>query len=95
LGTTRHFIQTKAWHDKLQMKLTHLLRPAAAGRGYMVTELPRCLANGCQEWWVVDHKTKTITFTSKNGQSVKYSAGANLSLEVLGGSRVSLYLIFT
>jgi Uma2 family endonuclease len=30
----------KAWHVKLQMKLTQLLQPEAAGRGYMVSELP-------------------------------------------------------
>jgi hypothetical protein len=29
-----------AWHVKLQMKLTQLLQPAAAGRGYVVMELP-------------------------------------------------------
>jgi Uma2 family endonuclease len=30
----------KAWHVKLQMKLTELLQPVASGRGYIVMELP-------------------------------------------------------
>ena len=30
----------KAWHVKLQMRLTQLLQPIASGRGYVVMELP-------------------------------------------------------
>ncbi len=120
----------KAWHVKLQMKLTPLLQPIVAKQGYVVVELPfravpeydvrtadvavaaksrwdganegylagapelvieilspsnsksqirqyaaLCLANGCEEFWVVDHRNKTATVTKKDGHSVRYSAG--------------------
>ncbi len=140
----------KAWHVKLQMKLTQLLQPAAAERGYVVMELPfravaqydlraadvafisksrwdevndgylfgppelvieiispsntktqlreytaLCLANGCEEFWAVDHKAETVTVTSKNGQSVKYSTGMNVPIKVLGGTAISVDQIFS
>lgn len=139
----------KAWHVKLQMKLTQLLQPAAAGRGYIVMELPfrtvpqydlraadvafisksrwdevsdgyllgppelvveiispsntnaqlreytaLCLANGCEEFWAVNHKAQTVTVISKNGHSVSYSAGMNVPLSVLGGHAISVDQIF-
>jgi len=139
----------KAWHGKLQMKLTQLLQPAATGRGYVVMELPfravseydlraadvafiskarwdevnyghlpgapeivieivspsntkaqireyaaLCLLNGCQEFWVIDHKSKKITVTEKNGRSVVYWAGMAVPLTVIGGVELALDLIF-
>jgi Uma2 family endonuclease len=139
----------KAWHVKLQMKLTQLLQPAATGRGYIVMELPfravseydlraadvafvskarwdevndgylagppelvieiispsntktqlreyaaLCLANGCEEFWAVDHKTKTLTVTNKNGQSVQYASGMELPITVLGAASIAVDQIF-
>jgi Uma2 family endonuclease len=140
----------KAWHVKLQMKLTEFLQPAAAELGYIVMELPfravaeydlraadvafvtktrwdevndgylvgppelvieivsasntknqlreyaaLCLANGSHEFWTVDHKTKTVTVTARNGQSTKYSPGMNVPTKVLGGAGLAIDRIFS
>jgi len=139
----------KAWHVKLQMKLTQLLQPAAAERGYIVMELPfravaeydlraadvafvsksrwdevndgylfgppelvieiispsntesqlreyaaLCLANGCQEFWAVDHKARTVTVTNKNGDAARYSAGMNVPTKLLGGAGLAVDQVF-
>lgn len=140
----------KAWHVKLQMKLTQLLQPATAGRGYIVMELPfravaeydlraadvafvskarwdevndgylfgppelvieivspsntksqlreyaaLCLANGCKEFWTIDHKARTVMVTNKNGQSVKYSTGMDVPTKLLGTASLAVDQIFS
>jgi Uma2 family endonuclease len=144
------FPRPKAWHVKLQMKLTQLLQPAAAERGYVVMELPfravaqydlraadvafvsksrwdevndgylfgppelvieiispsntkaqlreyaaLCLANGCEEFWAIDHKAETVTVTHKNGQSLTYSPEMHLPITLLGGTSLSVSKIFS
>lgn len=139
----------KAWHVKLQMKLTELLQPVASGRGYIVMELPfravseyelrgadvafvtkarwdeandgylsgapelvieilspsntkaqlreytaLCLANGCEEFWIVNYKTKTISVTTRDGNSIEYSGGMDVPLTTLGGASMSVDQIF-
>ena len=139
----------KAWHVKLQMKLTQLLQPMAAKQGYVVVELPfravpeydvrtadvavaaksrwdganegylagapelvieilspsnsksqirqyaaLCLANGCEEFWVVDHRNKTATVTKKDGHSVRYSGGMDVPSNALGAASIGIDLIF-
>ena len=53
-----------------------------------------CLANGCEEFWAVHHKTRSVTVTRKNGQSVTYSAGMSVPLTLLGGAAISVDQIF-
>ena len=53
-----------------------------------------CLANGCEEFWAVNYKNKTVTVTTRNGQSLQYSTGMDLPLALLGGAAVSVDSIF-
>jgi len=53
-----------------------------------------CLANGCEEFWAVNYKNKTVTVTTRNGQSLQYSTGMDLPLALLGGATVSVDSIF-
>jgi hypothetical protein len=53
-----------------------------------------CLANGCEEFWVVDHDKKTVTVTRKNGQSVEYSKGMAVPLALLGDASLGVDPIF-
>ena len=149
-GLLIHSPRPKAWHVKLQMRLSQLLQPAAADQGYVVMELPfravaqydlraadvafisksrwdevndgylfgppelvveivspsntktqlreyaaLCLANGCEEFWVVDHKAETVTVTDKNGQSVQYLAGMNVPIKLLNSVSLPVNQIFS
>jgi Uma2 family endonuclease len=53
-----------------------------------------CLANGCEEFWVVDHDRKTITVTRRSGESVEYSQAMSLPVELLGGEAIRVDAIF-
>ena len=51
-----------------------------------------CLANGCEEFWVIDHSQNTVT--CKNGQSIQYSQGMEVPLPLLSGTSIAVDLIF-
>jgi Uma2 family endonuclease len=53
-----------------------------------------CLANGCEEFWVVDYRNKTVTVTKKDGHSVRYSGGMDVPSNALGAASISVDLIF-
>ncbi len=54
-----------------------------------------CLANGCEEFWALDHKTETVTVTTKNGHSVSHSTGIEMPINLLGGTAISVNQIFS
>jgi hypothetical protein len=43
---------------------------------------------------VIDHKSKTITVTEKDGRSIVYSTGMAVPLTVIGGAELAFDLIF-
>ena len=49
-----------------------------------------CLANGCEEFWIVDHNKKTITVTHRSGQSVGYSKGMRVPIALFGGAIIGV-----
>jgi len=53
-----------------------------------------CLANGCEEFWVIDHDHKTLTVTHKDGRSTQYSAGMYVSLGLFEGANLPVDSIF-
>ena len=53
-----------------------------------------CLANGCEQFWVVAYNKKTVTVTHKSGQPVQYSQGREVPLPFLGGASIGVDAIF-
>jgi len=53
-----------------------------------------CLANGCQDFWIVDEKACTITAISRDGKAVKYSAADSVPLPLFGGDCLPVADIF-
>jgi Uma2 family endonuclease len=53
-----------------------------------------CLANGCEEFWVVDHSKETITVTQRSGQSVAYSKGMSVPIALFGGASIGVDPLF-
>jgi len=53
-----------------------------------------CLANGCQQFWVVAYDQKAVTVTQKSGQSVQYSKGMEVPLPFFGGPSIGVDPIF-
>lgn len=53
-----------------------------------------CLANGCEEIWVVDYRNKTVTVTKKDGHSVRYSGGMDVPSNAFGAASIGIDLIF-
>jgi Uma2 family endonuclease/predicted ATPase len=42
-----------------------------------------CLANGCQDFWIVDEKARTITAIAPDGKAVQYAEADSISLAVV------------
>jgi Uma2 family endonuclease len=53
-----------------------------------------CLANGCEEFWVLDQNGKTVTVTRKNAPPVQYSKGMQVPVSLLGGASIAVDVIF-
>lgn len=53
-----------------------------------------CLENGGLEFWVVDPKRRTVKITKRDSNLVKYSAGDEIPLPLLGGAKVAVTAIF-
>lgn len=53
-----------------------------------------CLANGCQDFWIADEKTRTITAVGRDGKAVRYSVGDSVPLPLFGGDGLPLADIF-
>jgi Uma2 family endonuclease len=54
-----------------------------------------CLANGCQDFWIVDEKARTITAISRDGKAIKYSEADTVPLPLFGGDGLRVLDIFT
>jgi Uma2 family endonuclease len=52
------------------------------------------LSTGCQEFWVVDAKRKTVTVARRGGESSVYQIGDAVQLTVIGGE-IAVAQIFT
>jgi len=53
-----------------------------------------CLANGCQDFWIVDEKARTITTIAPDGKAVQYSAADRVPLSVFGGDSLRVADVF-
>jgi Uma2 family endonuclease len=53
-----------------------------------------CLANGCQEFWAVDHSVETVTVTGKEGRPVAYTKGQAIPIQLFNGPTVPVDEIF-
>jgi Uma2 family endonuclease len=53
-----------------------------------------CLANGSEEFWLVERSTQTVTITDRQGQSNVYHAGEVIPIRALGGKTVAVKEIF-
>jgi Uma2 family endonuclease len=54
-----------------------------------------CLANGCQDFWIVDAKARTITAIDRDGRAVKYSEADTVPLPLFGGDGLRVADVFT
>jgi len=54
-----------------------------------------CLANGCQDFRIVDEKTRTITAIDRNGKAVKYSGSECVPLPLFGAASLRVSEVFT
>lgn len=53
-----------------------------------------CLANGCQDFWIVDEKTRTVTTINREGKVTKYSAADCVPLPLFDDEGLRLADIF-
>ncbi len=53
-----------------------------------------CLANGCQDFWIVDEKTQTITAINREGKAVKCSEGNAVPLPWFGSDALRVADVF-
>lgn len=53
-----------------------------------------CLANGSEEFWLVERNTQTVTVTSKEGESRIYRRDDAIPIRALGGRTLSVDDIF-
>jgi Uma2 family endonuclease len=54
-----------------------------------------CLANGCQDFWIVDEKARIITAIDRDGKAVKYSETDTVPLPLFGGVGLRVADVFT
>jgi putative restriction endonuclease len=82
----------KTWHVNLPMKLTQLLQPVAAGRGYVVVELP---FRAVPEY---DVRAADIAFVAKkrwdDANEGYLARAAEVPLALLGGTSLGVDPIF-
>jgi Uma2 family endonuclease len=53
-----------------------------------------CLANGCQDFWIVDEKARTITAIDRDGKAFKYSEADTVPLPLFGGDGLRVADVF-
>jgi Uma2 family endonuclease len=53
-----------------------------------------CLANGCQGFWIVDEKVRTITTISRDGKAVEHSVGDSVPLPLFGAACLPVSDVF-
>jgi Uma2 family endonuclease len=53
-----------------------------------------CFAGGCQEFWLVDPKKKTVQTWTPNGGTCKYSEADSVPLTIMGAAALPVSTIF-
>jgi Uma2 family endonuclease len=53
-----------------------------------------CLANGCQDFWIVDEKARTIAVIGPDGRAVQYSQADSVPLPLFGGDGLRVADVF-
>ena len=53
-----------------------------------------CLANGCQDFWIVDEEARTITAIAPDGKTVQYSGADSIPLPLFGGDGLRVADVF-
>jgi Uma2 family endonuclease len=53
-----------------------------------------CLANGCQDFWIVDEEARTITAIAPDGKAVQYSGADSIPLPLFGGDGLRVADVF-
>jgi Uma2 family endonuclease len=53
-----------------------------------------CLANGAQEFWVVDPKNRRVRVSTANGTTNMYEAGQAIPLSLFGNASLSVDTVF-
>ena len=53
-----------------------------------------CLANGCQDFWIIDEKARTITVIGRDGKAFKYSGADSVPLPLFGGDGLRVADVF-
>lgn len=53
-----------------------------------------CLANGCQDFWIVDEKARTITVIAPDGKAIRYSGEDSVSLPIFGEDGLRVVDVF-
>jgi len=53
-----------------------------------------CLANGAQEFWIVDPKLRLVRVSTPDGHTVTYKSGQKIPLSLFGGTRLPVDEIF-
>ena len=53
-----------------------------------------CLANGCQEFWVVDPDLRIVKVMTPDGRGITHQSGQEIPLPLLNNARVSVDAIF-
>ena len=54
-----------------------------------------CLANGCQDFWIVDPKARTITAIGRDGKAAQYAEADSIPLPLFGGDGLRVADVFT
>jgi|SRR5580658_2440581 Uma2 family endonuclease len=54
-----------------------------------------CLANCCQDFWIVDQEARIITATYRDGKAVQYSEANSIPLPLFGGDGLRVADVFT
>jgi len=53
-----------------------------------------CLANGCQDFWIVDEKSRSITAIAPDGKAARYSGEDCVPLPSFGGAGLRVADVF-
>ena len=53
-----------------------------------------CLANGCQEFWVVDPDLRIVKVMTPDGRGITYHSGQEIPLSLLNNARISVDAVF-
>jgi Uma2 family endonuclease len=53
-----------------------------------------CLANGCQDFWIVDDKAQTVTAIARGGRAVQYADADCVPLPLFGGDGLRVADVF-